>query len=494
MPKIASITELGAYLTNVDDVYCFFWIQPFDSSVEAPDDDLIFELQIDTTDNFATVNLLTVTKQSAYTFYDGDVVKAFAVKLSKRQSDATYTHYWRIRVDSSSHTSDWSETQSLIVKQNYTKSLAQGMLDELADEFAYNKEASSTNAYVLFRTFARLLDLSKFEAELTADDNSINLARDVALQDNFGSLIEFFKSASQFWPEYRGMLKRIYDAFITYPGTEQGVKNIVSVFTGEEPTLINNPTELGWILDDYYLYDVNYPALRPNAILYDRDLKGFGFSVFAHNSWDANIDEDRLENLVSQIVPGIAKSDIEYPSHQHVSALFNTNTDWGTCTLDDTEVIPESVKIKYIGFYVHEGSITTPTIDCGTTIDTWDNFDAETETHGQTIVYRLSSSVTGAVWSDWENLTVGLPPGTTPVRRYARLQAVLQSGISYSSPILKKMRLSYTRTPGAARAILEDIIVLDEQITVTNITPPFAWCNDEGNTPNRGRWNLAQWA
>ena len=496
MPRLIQITELGAYLTNITDVYCFYWIVPFDSAVEAPITDLSYELQIDTTDNFATINLQTIIPTNAYTYYNGDVVKAFAVKLPKRQQDKEYTYYWRVRINAVNFITTWSDTQSLIIKQNNTKTLADAMLNDLADKYAYNKEASSTNVYKLFTTLARLFDLAKFESQLVADDNCIELVRDETVEENFGALMEFYKSASISFPQYRGMLKRIYDTFLQYSGTEQGVSDIVSAFSGEPPTIIDNARERGWSLGQNHIWDPSHPNATPVIILYDRDTKGFGWTLYVHNSWNATIDKTNLEALVYKIAPAVSKVELEYPTHQHVSALFNTQIDWETCALTniDATTVPGSVRIKYTGTYT-SGTIITPVIDCGDTISIWGILEwIENLNTSGSIICQLSSSINGTVWSNWETITNGLLPGSTPVRRYVKLQITLSTSNSLVTPQLDSIRLNYVRIPGISRTGTVDSVVMLDSTIATLVTLPFVWCDDIGSTVKRGRWNAAQWS
>lgn len=366
MPTILTPVPITAYPSSIDGRFLFMWRVQFSEAVQDPSE-LDFQLQIDSNPNFGTVNLRQFYKNSAdlTAYHNGNVYKAYEVVMPRRLRESIQTWYWRVRIHTPGEIipdgdiyefpnfiSEWSDTQTLTILPDYRYTEAQEMLKVLADEHVYAKEASSTLFYELFIALARELDAIKLEYNLTKDDNYLLKIRDTSLHRNFGVLLNLSRGLNEEAVDYRGRVHDTFNAFIHYPGVEQGIIEVVKTFTAEEPTVVDLSTRYGWILGQHYLYDPDYPPESANAVepvirLVSRSMRGFGWFCRIYNSWGFAIQQPLINDLIYKIKPAHTNPVIIYETQRNTEALFNNAFDWAKCSLTDLEAVGDVLKIKF---------------------------------------------------------------------------------------------------------------------------------------------------
>ncbi len=317
MPTVQTPVLHMSYPSDTDGNFLFWLHLPYISAVSDPAD-LDFQLQIDNQTNFASPNLRTYTKGSTggdlVDYQDGDFVKAWEVTLPWRlRNETTQTWYYRVRINDAVYDSAWTAYKTLTIRADYSNSIMEDLIDSLADENVYVKEAYSTNVAMLYKSLGKELDKLQLEYELTQDDNYVDLIRDSAIEDNFGQLIGLERTAAETATEYRFRVRTIWDAFVLNAGVEQGIKDVVRAFTGIDPLIIDNSDQYGWILGRHYLPDPNHPDLTPTIRLYSRRTKGYGISIYIYNHWALSIDAAQIEAYVNSIKPAHVKCVFIYP-------------------------------------------------------------------------------------------------------------------------------------------------------------------------------------
>lgn len=446
MPKVSTPIVLSSYPSEQSDVYTFLFEVLWDESVQNPDNELAFELQIDNQLNFASPNLKEYSSSNSglVSFQGGRLFKAFEVPLPYRVYDAIQTRYWRVRINKSTFVSDWSEVGILSIDKNISHVTSRELSDDLADGNAYNKSKYSSNIDILFRMFGREYDRLDLENILTRKDVGKDSARDRAFTEKFGELMSLEKSVDETYAEYRGKVLKIYRAFLLYGGLEQGIIECVKAFTGVDPLITDYSTLDGWILGLSRLFDPAFPDSPDPVIILSRDQKGFYWSLRIYNHWDLTYDRIVLQEVIYDIMPKHTKVVFFFDTTKNTASTFNIKADWDSCTLSNIDTTTYTDYAVLSGG--NTGTILTPVIDATSNISAFDQFEAEDTPSGQTVTYEIRSSSDSISWTGWNPLYKYRIP-TVDIQRYFQIRVTLTS-VDWTTykPLVKLMKQKYIRS------------------------------------------------
>lgn len=448
MPRVTPPIPLTAYPSSTEGVWVFPWALAFDPSIHDPAD-LRYQVQIDTFPTFASNNLIDVSNNSAtiINFQNGPLGKAVEVQLPKRQTGLTATWYWRVRYNgygyAGGYSSDWSETRQLTVPEDQTLAIASTMFDDIADSNSYSKEANSSNLYKLMQMLGREFDQLLLENSYTERDLSIDQGRDAGNDNNFSRLVQLSKITTEPNVSHRWKTRELFKSFLSSAGSVTGIKRVVKAFVGEEPTILDATTTVGWILPYHYIKDPDHPELTPIITLYSAASRGFQWTLQVWNSWNLSYDQSVLENYVNGIKPAHTKTIFSYQAQRHVQLQLNSAADWNAGTLVNLGPNASGGLTITSGT---SGTATTPVFRISG-LNAWSDLQLDRVLAGQTLTVELRSSPDGSAgFSSYETVLQGQEPVTTPLQDYIQLRISLSTSNAANKPILNSLQLNMFRS------------------------------------------------
>lgn len=451
MPKISSPIALSAFPSTTDGVWSFPCALVFDKAVHDVTT-LRLEYLIDTFPTFTSPNAKDLFSDGAgiVAFNNGPLGKSIDVKLPNRSMNGDQTWYWKVRVNgygyAGSYISDWTNVNSFVVPVNPTRDIATSLWNDVADNFAYSKEANSSNFYKILNMIARELDAALLENKYTQRDLSLEMSRDTGLQNNFGTMTALQTVSTEPSVSYRWKVRELFKAFIQFPGTITGIKRVVKAFVGEDPLVLDETNVQGWILPINMIFDPNHPTVLnpPPIILYSTLDKGFFWKLYIWNSWNLTFDTSVLENYVNLIKPAHTKTTFIYQTQRHAQIRFNTAADWNSCVL--TNLVPNASGGLTLVDPQLTGTAVTPIIHIKN-MSSWDTLDVLKDQVGQSIVFQLRTSPDGVgSFTPYETLTVGQAPINTIIQDYIQLQVTITTTNSAIKPVVNYMALNTLHT------------------------------------------------
>lgn len=257
--------DLSFYRTTQDDIYTFHWgfLPAFISpSLFLAD----FDLQLDTTPLFNSINLVTFTKLDVITYQNGNVRKGYTVPVASRIDNIVQTWYARVRTHSGSFVSAYSDTLIWTIPQKVQQQYAENLMISLSDKHVYGKEdllkpvsQRNSNLYLVENMYGQQFDAVYYENFLTQSDNFIDLCRDEFLQQNFGVLFNFPKPNSLQFVDYRWILKNMILASLVGSTNEAIILSVQSQ-TGVPPEITNIRD-----LNDFFLITIQDDQIVPSG-------------------------------------------------------------------------------------------------------------------------------------------------------------------------------------------------------------------------------------
>jgi hypothetical protein len=344
----------------------------------------------------------------------------------------------------------FTPTQTFTIKKNITKETTDTIFETVADANVYPKEAKSTNVYQILKTYSKELDQINFENELTKDDRLIDKCRDEVFYENFGYLYGLKKAVTQTPTEYREQIRAIHKVFLNYSGTTYGLKQLVKIFTGEEPDVVNVALIPGLVVGDTYYSDPSY-SLPPTLFLRTKDTSSKSYlQLFIFNSWNLVFNKVVMEDLVKRLLPAFTKVDFIYPNVVNSSFLFNSDYEWrGSQEHVNVESIyygeEEKSELRLLapntsGYIVFNYS----KLDCSSLVESYQKLEANYDLNDGALTFEYRSSQDYINWSDWEIVLAGQKPILTQPYRYVQVRATFTRPTGTSiSPVLKELRINY---------------------------------------------------
>lgn len=126
-------------------------------------------------------------------------------------------------------TIDVEDLEKLITRKlNYTEDTLANLLELLPT--SYNKEVTDVNFYKLLRSLALEMGDAKVELDMIKDDLYLETARQQAIYDNFGILVNLKKKAEWDWDKYRRLVKGVTQSLLEGP-TSKSIVNAIQLFT-----------------------------------------------------------------------------------------------------------------------------------------------------------------------------------------------------------------------------------------------------------------------
>jgi hypothetical protein len=257
--------DLSFYRTSQDGIYVFHWgfLPAFISPSLFTAD---FDLQLDTTPLFNSVNLVTFTKTTAITYQNGNVRKGYAVPVAARIDKVVQTWYARVRTHSGSFVSDYSSILIWTIPQKIQQQTAENLMISLPDLHVYGKgdllkpvNQRNSNLYLVENMYGQQFDAVYYENLLTQTDNFIDLCRDEFLQQNFGVLFNYTKPSNLQFVDYRWILKNMILASLV-GSTNEAIILAVQSFTGVPPEITNIRD-----LNDFFLITIQDNPIVPGG-------------------------------------------------------------------------------------------------------------------------------------------------------------------------------------------------------------------------------------
>lgn len=291
---------------------------------------LDYKVQVDSSPNFNTPNLLEYTKETALQYQEGVFVKAFEVGVPSRHSQMEMEHWWRAKheTDGASFalSSEYSEPTRFVTKKDQTLDISKRMIDALPDGNAYTKEVYSSKVYLLFRQFANEFDDLLFENQRTKDDISILLSRESKIRSTYGVLFDFDKPDSVTHAEYKRLLELMKNAY-GVAGSKEAINSMIKALTGATPDLQEFRNRYSWILHEdrqfpyveppadyandpdqhYYILAPGEDRERPTATLFSREEKSFSLIMRIKNPFCLNLDRGLIRQVVDVLKPAHSK-------------------------------------------------------------------------------------------------------------------------------------------------------------------------------------------
>lgn len=449
MPNVQPPVSMGAVRSaTADRVYVLPFGLTFDRAILEPSD-LNYDLQIDTSANFATPNLIALTKTSPSIvgFQEGDGVgKAFEVLMPGRAIDRDVTWYWRVRINTGAFLSAWSDTRSFVVAQRRDLEQAQATYDLLADGNAYSKEANSANTYKLILQVGRELDLLLDEKDQSVSDLALDTARDTALVNNFSAYLGLQRSGQDVAAHHRWKTIKLWKAFINLPGTQQGMVDSVVAFLAEPPSILDLTSTQGWIIDRDFIKVPNHPEIAPIIVVYSRPQRGHSFRLVIFNSWDLTYDQAVLERFLKRQKPAHAQMTIAYSTNRHWSLRYDRQADWSLWTNSGNVDTTTNNTIR-LNVGTTSGTLTSP-VQRITTVTAYDAPEITTFAAGQTITVEYRTSSDGSAFSSYVTLNHGVEPDSSiPIVQYVQFRITLsRTAAGAPNPVLTFFEFKGVRT------------------------------------------------
>lgn len=448
MPQVQPPISLGAFPATQERIYIFPFGLTFDQAILDPST-LNYNLDIDTSTTFASANAMHLTKTSPQlsAFQEGDGVgKAFEVIMPGRALTADVTWYWRMRINDSKFTSAWTDTRSFVIPQRQDLDQASQLYDKLADEVAYDKESKSANTYKLALQVARELDLLLYEGDQSINDLAIDSARDTALVDNFSEYLGLKRTASDVAANHRWRTRKLWKAFVNYPGSQQGLVDSITAFVAEPPAIQDLTSTRGWILSQNFIKVPAHPEVQPTCILYARPQRGYSFVLTIFNSWNLTYDSNVMERFIRRQKPAHTQMTLAYSAVRHWSLRYNTAADWNLWVNSNIDTTTTAGTIR-LNVGQTSGTLTSPV----ERIQTANGYDAPLITTwpaGQTITVQYRTSSDGVSFSSYVTLLHGtVPDSSIPIAQYIQFKITLSRTAAGSpNPVLESFEFKGTRS------------------------------------------------
>lgn len=441
MSTVKQVQNLRVYQGESENVKTFHWTLQFDSHVSSPSV-YDYDLEIDNSPSFNTVNLKTYNKNDVNVFQDGDVVKGYEITIPKRQYDGELTYYCRIRINGGGFRSSWTTPITFKVNQNYVKQLTDYYFKQLADDNFYPKDVNSTNVYYIMQSYLKECDLLKFELDKLKSNRVITLCQDSEMYNYFGYLIQYIRPLAVYAAEYRERVIQLWDKFITYPATVFGLTEIIKMWTCEAPVILALIDQQDWVLDQNYLYDPNFISLQPYVVFNSvGNGRGFAVKIYIYNSWGFTLDKETIERFIHLFKPFHVKVYIEYSKQITRSVFFDLHDDWSQHSLTNLDIESEQDSVQLLGSNLIGYGITQTLTLAGVT--SFSTIEGIEDLDSGSIRYYIRSSADEVTWSDWENVINGEIPVSTPVRQYVQLKYELERVSTSYYPKLESLRFNY---------------------------------------------------
>lgn len=443
MPSLsASATLHPARATSVEGRYVFTVAPVYDTTVFDVAQ-LTFELQLDTTPSFQSVNrkIFYGGDMRLASYEDGVLAKGFVVNLPGRTRKIVM---WYARARAFLHgqaQETWSPTQRLEISAN-TAALQATASQQFPNGSVYSLEANSTNMAQLVAAAYREKDQLDLEILRTQQDIYLASARDAALQDAFQAATQLAKPSTLSNADYRHQMLMLWKALTSYPGSWQAVIDFVTAVVGEPPVVYEVSSPVGWVLPYHYLPDPDFPLLSPTTLLYPRPTDGNQFDIYIFNSWSVEFDHSALEEWIERLKPAHTRATVVFPTAKHTSVRFDAAAQWATCSITGGTVVGDTVVASSPTMV-----ITTPELDGSTEVQAWDFAQWDLTLSGQTATIEIRSHPAGGGWSAWEIFTAGgHAPFTTAPERFFQLRVTTTSvDVSLYKPILKRLEFFFLR-------------------------------------------------
>jgi hypothetical protein len=99
------------------------------------------------------------------------------------------------------------------------------------------------------KNYGKQIRESKIENTESKNILFLDKVRESDIQKSFGRLLDFSKPSTMSSPEYRGMLKKLFNLY-SKSGTVYSIKEIVKLLTGTYPEVLEYKNKYGWIVYD----------------------------------------------------------------------------------------------------------------------------------------------------------------------------------------------------------------------------------------------------
>lgn len=322
------------------DTYAVAWrINPI---VDQDLDEFYCDVQVDSSSTFGSVNLKTYTKDSSnLTYQNGYFFKSYV--FNDFQSFADTTLYFRVRINSDSFISSWSDYAAMDFKAVSWYSdteLARGLLP---GSKLYVRNGMSNFSKIIEAYMREMQDLKK-ETEQVKRNINFYRTQDEDFYNHLGILMEQTRNSNRPFVEYRGEVLQFWESF-QQSGTEAGIKQAVKAILGQDPEFIYERDLYGWIVHDinggsfvmpedphgnpdnhFYVLDgwsfttldglthggTSYGELAPRATPYSRIGKGNSVIIKIFNPFNLTTRHDLIEELVHKLKPANVNIYFEY--------------------------------------------------------------------------------------------------------------------------------------------------------------------------------------
>ena len=310
---------------------------------------LNFNLQIDNTVNFNSINLKTFDNSSCEEYQNGKIVKAYTINTPKETIDGDFDYYWKVKCNSSGVTatfvqsgiegvttfditSDYCDGQTFTVYQDETIELAHSFVDSIPDKNSYTKDEYSTKIYVLMRIFADEFKNSYDEIKYSKDSFVVKKCKEKYLSTNFGTFLNYTKSNDITFAEYRQILYMLMSGY-EKAGTKDYIQNVLKYLLGYKPDLIPLKTRYNWLIGTnrdgsyettedytnpagrYFFLTSDYPDLYNSIRLFSRNYVAYTTIVQLKNVWRYTENElslDKVQETIGILKPAYLRMAYNY--------------------------------------------------------------------------------------------------------------------------------------------------------------------------------------
>ena len=334
-----------------------------------------FDIQIDTTNTFDSINLQTYNFSQIDKKYVGNIVYSVVIPFNKNKFEETQ-YYFRVKINSNSQAYTamingrqnvftlniedvWTEPLQFTIRKNYTKDIIEIMYRTVADFNAYNKEAKSANFYYLFQAFATTLNQEFTYVQNLKENHFINKALPDDLKNSFGELFKFTNVYGLSMEEYRRILRTLIIGY-QHGGAWNYIKEVLKYLIGYTPELFTLKNFYPWILrkaeivgyytdgkpiynwnrqdpenfedrnyynadSNYYLYVKEYSESKDknSVMLTTGNEKLFTFIVKTDNFFNIHIDEDKVKNILNILKSSYTKYSLNIEDYVEPISLDN---------------------------------------------------------------------------------------------------------------------------------------------------------------------------
>lgn len=257
---------------------------------------------------------LDVSKNEALFFHGTGPIRGYDIQVSPREYNNEQTLYARVTTVMGTNLSDTGPTTAFTVYEDYSEKYAESLLDLLPDDHVYSKDAlilpiaeRNSNLFNICRMYGARFDFLKLSTIKANLDMSIEIGRDEALFDNFGSYFDYPRPVSMDYLQYRLTLKALYES-IFYFGSDYAIQRIVASFTGVYPTIIPIRTIANFVVYDAedgrigspIHDDVDNPTL---PVIYNRNSMAYGIRIQVNNPGLIYFDIDLLRYILNKAIP-----------------------------------------------------------------------------------------------------------------------------------------------------------------------------------------------